>query len=80
MAQSFYNKYGVEATFAAEFITLGSNTTTLVEAFEVIDEDPELQECMQQEFNAPYDDVITDCLRWLSTGTIELDSPFDMVK
>ena len=76
MATTFQSKYSVDATFAAEFITLGSNTTTLVDAFEVIDEDAELQQNIVDEFGYTYDEVITDLMRWFTTNTIELDSPF----
>ena len=73
---TFYNKYKIDAEFAAEFITLGSCTTTLIEAFEAIDEDSELQACMLEEFGYTYDEVILDCLRELTTGTIDVQSPF----
>lgn len=73
---TFYKKYKIDAEFAAKFITLGSGTTTLIEAFEVIDEDSELQACMLEEFGYTYDEVILDCVSELTTGTIRVQSPF----
>jgi len=73
---SFYKKYGVEATFAAEFITLGTNTTTLIDALEAVEDSEEYQDAIQEEFNAHYEDVIMDCFNFLSTGTMEVVSPF----
>ena len=75
---TFYSKYKVEATFAAEFITLGTNTTNLIEALEVVEDDQQLQQDIQDEFNAHYEDVIMDCYTQLTTGTITVNSPFDL--
>lgn len=74
---TFYSKYKVKAQFAAEFITLGTNTTNLIEALEVVEEDEELQQNIQDEFGAHYEDVIMDCYNHISTGTIKVNSPFE---
>lgn len=73
---TFYSKYKVEAAFAAEFITLGTNTTNLIEALEVVEECEQFQRDIQDEFNAHYEDVIMDCYNHLSTGTTKVNSPF----
>ena len=73
---TFYSKYKVEAQFAAEFITLGTNTTNLIEALEVVEENEQFQQDIQDEFGAHYEDVIMDCYNHISTGTIKVNSPF----
>ncbi len=74
---TFYSKYKVEAHVAAEFITLGTNTTNLIDALEVVEDDEQFQQDIQDEFNAHYEDVIMDCYTHLSTGTIKVNSPFE---
>lgn len=73
---SFYDKYRVEAVSAAEFITLETSTDNLVDAHEAVEDSDEYKEAIEQEFNAPYDEVIDDCYRYLTTGTLEINSPF----
>ena len=74
---TFYSKYKVEAQFAAEFITLGTNTTNLIDALEVVEDDEQFQQDIQDEFNAHYETVIMDCYTHLRTGTIKVNSPFE---
>ena len=73
---TFYSKYKVEAQFAAEFITLGTNTTNLIDALEAVEECEQFQQDIQDEFGAHYEDVIMDCYNHLRTGTITVNSPF----
>ena len=74
---SFYSKYKINAVDAAEILTLGTNTTTLIDALEAVEEDAELQQNIQDEFGAHYEDVILDCHNYLSSGTMQINSPFE---
>ena len=76
---TFIKKYGVDANFAAEFLTLGTNTTNLIDAMEVADASEEYQQIIQDEFGSDYVTVIMDCVTQLTTGTIEVKSPFEAV-
>jgi hypothetical protein len=71
---TFYSKYKVEAAFAAEFITLGTNTTNLIDALEAVEECEQLAQDIQDEFGAHYEDVIMDCYNHLRTGTITVEA------
>ena len=65
----FEKKYGVDAEFAAEYITLGTDTTNIHDASEAIDACSLNQESIRERFNVTdHSEAIMDIWSWLSNA------------
>jgi hypothetical protein len=70
----FEKKYGVDAEFAAEYITLGTDTTNIYDASIAIDSCPLNQQSITERFNVTdYSEAVQDIWSWLSYGMLAQD-------
>ena len=70
----FEKKYGVDAEFAAEYITLGTSTTNIHDASIAIDACTLNQESIRERFNVTdHSEAIQDVFAWLSYGMLAQD-------
>jgi len=70
----FEQKYGVDAEFAAEYMTLGTNTSNIYDASQAIDACPLNQESIRVRFNvSDHTEAVMDVWSWLCNGMLAQD-------